>query len=109
VENNYSYWKVLRAQWSWNNDKFTLLFAVVVSLFLVGVVHFTGIVYVGSIEEYIKELFVILLVQMVSWLLLYYTLKVLLLGSCVMLVCKWVKDGDCNAKRIYKEILTWRQ
>lgn len=111
MENNYSYWRVLRAQWSWKNDKFGILMDVIIAAAVTLFYFLSGSITITATPEFLYVIGVLVFFAgQVIWLaLMYHTLKLLILGSILLLVCYEAKKGNSKAVAFYNEALTWRQ
>lgn len=111
MKSNYSYWKVLRAQWSWNNDKVGLLINAIISVILTLFYFISGAITMTATPDYLYILgLVIFFAWQTVWLsFVYHTLKLVILGSILAVVCHEAKKGNPKAESFYNEALTWRQ
>ncbi len=114
----YSFWKLLRAQWSWNNDK-----AVIYMSFALGFVWslyscltgtFTNTATGEAIEPTMYLLSVIFLIgwvffSLLSVLLPYQLAKVLILTFYCYFVTKFAKQGEIDYIEAYEQALVWRK
>ena len=121
---NYSFWKLLRAQWSWNNDKDGLLISFVLAVLLGSVMYFTNMQITdtdtGEIINKLSEtgfiVWGILCITLALWnIMLYHTVKFILMSLfCGMLVFSLKSDKTTKGFKQqyhldYLEALTWRQ
>ncbi len=109
---NYSFWKLLRAQWSWNNDKFWVKsYFISVPLYalwwVLGITLSNGEplalfdrIVVGIFCGAIHALFVILS---------YHLVKLIVLGASCWFCSYCAKEGNVSAQDSYVEMLTWRK
>lgn len=115
----YSYWKLLRAQWSWNNIKELILMVMCVNFICTGILTLTG--GFTLTDTVTKEVIdpsagMLALVFLVAWLVysvscvvMYQTLKVLLLTPVMCFITYHSNKGVQEAINLYNEALTWRQ
>jgi hypothetical protein len=114
--NNFSYWKLVRAQWSWKNDKIGMCISLGISLFILSVYLLYGVVSITA-ESYLYYLigfvyfwlYILLVIEVI-----YHTIKLLLLGSyciAVTYIARNSTNTETKLKAItqYNEMLTWRQ
>lgn len=113
---NFSYWKLVRAQWSWKNDKIGLCISLGISLFVTLVYLLYGVVYITA-GTHLLYLIGFVYFWGLSFLFIevsYHIMKLLVLGVYCILVTNMAR-GEVNtttkqkAIDIYNEMLTWRQ
>lgn len=121
---NYSFWKLLRAQWSWNNDKSGLLISLIIAVLLGSIMYFTNMQITNKdTGEIVNKLsstgFIawgIVCIALALWnIILYHTVKFILMCLfCGILV--FLLKSDKTTKELkqqyhldYLEALTWRQ
>lgn len=121
VIKKYSFWKLIRAQWSWNNDKIGLAVNLSISVLLTLSYILSGdIVYseTGSPVQgidIIKGFFVVSLTYFVMFTLVYHTLKLIIMTIACSLVCYLTQNKFSKHPRyreaveMYKEMLTCRR
>ena len=106
---DYKFWKLLLAQWSWNNDKWCLLLCTGSAIIQVLVYHVSGSILVTPAEQYWEGMRALLVGIIVLMVLFYQVVKLLfftLFCSCTVYLCR---KGDSEAISIYHEALTWRK
>lgn len=121
MNKEYPFWKLLRAQWSWKNDRVMIILNLIASLFI-NCVHllFAEVTYTEtglSVEGF--DLTVLILIStFVLWIFItiaYHTLKVILLTTLCGLLCyglnnnKWSGEDYYEMVERYEEMLTWRK
>lgn len=109
MKSNYSYWKVLRAQWSWKNDKIGLLGNSVLSVVVITYYFITGILPASTIVDYLVGFTGLIVILTLVYTIIYHILKLLILGPILVVVCYEAKNGNPKAESFYNEALTWRQ
>lgn len=121
MNKEYPFWKLLRAQWSWKNDRVMLIinlisgfFVSCVNLLLMEVTYTeTGLPVEGS------DLTILILVSTfvlgLFMTLVYQLIKLSLLSLLCGLLCyglnnnKWSGEDYYEMVERYEEMLTWRQ
>ena len=115
----YSYWKLLRAQWSWNNTKGLILTVICINFIFTGILTLTG--GFTLTDTVTKEVIdpsggMLALVFLVAWLVysvfgvvMYQILKVLLLTPVMCFITYHSNKGIQEAINLYNEALVWRQ
>lgn len=124
---DYSFWKLLRAQWSWNNDKRGLCIFTAISLVSTTIKFFlTDITYTetGLPINYLSLdaliMWCVLYVIDITWLLVFWQVCKLLImtvlcGGVVYEIKQELKELEYEEflnskwKDYYEEMLTWRQ
>lgn len=100
--NEYTFFKLLRAQWSIKNDIKTTLFYIIMGFvaFLMALVLTTAPVVVCAIMTLVFALYLIVI---------YQAIKLILMTIFCWFVTRYAKRNNLKAKEIYDEALTWRQ
>ena len=114
IKDNYSFWKLFLAQWSWRNDRVMLFCNLLAAIFVsLGVVTFSDITYVetGMIVSG-HELWVIFLkLVIIIWSTItlgYHLVKVIVMALFCGLICYFLKEKFKDSDK-YNELLTWRK
>lgn len=121
MNKDYPFWKLLRAQWSWKNDRVMLIINIITGFFISAVKLSTSeVTYTDTglpVEN--SDMFVIFLILAfaisVMFSLVYQTLKVVLLTTLCGLLCyglnnnKWSGEDYYEMVERYEEMLTWRK
>lgn len=105
----YGFWKLLRAQYSWYNDRVNILVAFGIATLWVVVSHLTGNLSVEPVEYYWAGLFFMYAMVFIYVYVVYNMLKLV----CMFIFCYCVsslsKKGNFEAIDTYNQALTWRQ
>lgn len=100
MSKKYKTFKLLKAQWSWSNDKSGLLVNLALSLIL-------GLILTIKLPITFTVAYVIL--NFIWITSLYHTLKFIVLGLVCWLVASQANEGNEKAIDYYNEMLTWRK
>jgi len=118
TEESYSYLKLLRAQYSWNNDKVTFYINSVLSLAISLLYVLTGVVTYtetsNPVEVFSSATFLLWMVWFGWLMVLYHTIKFIVLGVVLCgAITYFAKYGDekekSEAQERYREMMSWRQ
>lgn len=121
MNKEYPFWKLLRAQWSWKNDRVMIILNLITSLFI-NCVHllFGEVTYTETglpVEGF--DLTILILISTtvlgIFMTVMYQIIKLILFTMYCYLVCYSLKDkfsedkSYSEHKALYEEMLTWRQ
>ncbi len=98
---NFNFFTLLRKQYSWKNDRISLLFVSVYSLF--------HLVVLSPIGEEITAAVLVYLIITSLGLSMYHCVKLLVSGTACAFVTWYANKGSTKAAAQYIKMLTWRQ
>lgn len=115
---NYTWWKLFKAQYSWGNDKISIYATLLISALFTIVMFSTGSVIstdTGTSVDLLSVPAIIYWLVFTLYLLtLYHTIKFVILG-CIICggIVYFANKGDgkdkLKARKTYREMLTWRK
>lgn len=115
---SYTWWKLFKAQYSWNNDKISVYISLVISTIYTVVMFTTGGVIITDTGTPVDLLSVVAGIYWVGLTLFqltfYHTIKFLILGcvicgGVVYFANKGAGEDKLEARNTYREMLTWRK
>ena len=121
MNKRYPFWKLLRAQWSWKNDRIMMLGNFGMAILINGLNIFSGEVTYTETGEPVSglPLFLIFITSSgilgVLMVLTYHAIKLILLSIPCYLLCyglnknKWVGNDHYEMVERYEKMLAWRQ
>ena len=106
----YSFWKLLSKQWSWKNDRISILLGGFLTLFILSFMDLNiQVSFLLSFYQYYLVIVVLYLILLSTWLLIYHSVKLLVFIFFCWFISYYSKQGEIQAIELYKEALTWRQ
>lgn len=121
MNKQYTFWKLLRAQWSWNNDKIGLWIDLGIGVLTAMVYIYLGVfVYKDTglpVEGFdaVKIFFYVTMITAIYLSILYHTIKLILMTLICFIVyhlCKAKFSEESYYKEatlLYEEMLEWRK
>lgn len=115
---SYTWWKLFKAQYSWNNDKISVYIALINNAIYTVVLFSTGSIIFTDTGTPVDLLSVVAGIYWVGLTLFqltfYHTIKFLILGciicgGVVYFANKGEGEDKLEAQYQYKEMLTWRK
>lgn len=101
MTNQYSFQKVLFAQWSIRNEGTTLILGSIIFAYVHLFSQWLFDEYSSTLSDY--------LILTLSYFAFYQICKLICMSIYLAIVVHYAKVGNVWSKRIYKEALTWRK
>lgn len=103
--------RVMVNQWSWKNDRISLVLNALIALFITYVYCTVGILDTSTLPEHVvfKALFLFWAIFTIMLIATYHTLKFITMGLVFMFVVYYKSKGIDKAEDFYTEALTWRK
>jgi hypothetical protein len=105
----FSFWELFKRQWSWKNDRESLILNLFLATLTTVTYHFCDSIHVSPAEEYWKGVVILFTIIFVNMFVFYQMLKMLGMIAFCSLVTYLSNKGDTEAMQMYNEALTWRQ
>ncbi len=100
---------VMRMQWSWKNDRVSLVLSLLLGFISNVIMYITGGIVVSE-EANTIYVFMVIWVALFTYITInYHILKFTIFSMYMLLVVYLKSTGNSKAINIYNEALTWRQ
>lgn len=103
------WFKIMARQWSWNNDRWSLLFSIIFSVITVVGYHYTGNLKIEPLEYYWAGFVLGVILQCVWIFGVYHFIKLMILSPSFLCICYFKNKGNTQALETYNKAWDWRQ